>query len=398
MPAVRRRGGLPSRLGTVLAAAVLATLMVLTALSACTSSGSDPSPSGAGTDGGDGSAASGSAAAAEARSAADLGGMAGLIEAAKKEGRLNVIALSPDWVNYGEVISTFQRRYGITVVSEEPAGTSQDEINAVNDLRDTERAPDVLDLGMPVARANTDLFAPYQVITWEDIPEEQKEPTGLWVQDYGGYMAIGYDSAQVDEPTSVADLLKADYQGKVALNGDPNQSHAALVAVVMASMATGGSADDVTKGIDFFRQLRQVGNLLPVQASPVTIRDGATPVVFDWDYMTVEAAADVPTWKVFLPSNAIIGGYYAQAINKDAPHPAAARLWQEFLFSDDGQNLWLRGGARPVRLEAMSKLGTADTEALKRLPPMDATATFLTDDQVAAARERLTAEWAKAVS
>ena len=51
-------------------------------------------------------------------------------------------------------------------------------------------------------------------------------------------------------------------------------------------------------------------------------------------------------------------GYYFQAINKDAPHPAAARLWQEFLYSDEGQNLWLKGGARPVRADAMVKAGT----------------------------------------
>ena len=46
-----------------------------------------------------------------------------------------------------------------------------------------------------------------------------------------------------------------------------------------------------------------------------------------------------------------IAGYYFQAINKDAPHPAAARLWEEFLYRDEGQNLLLGGGARPVRAD-----------------------------------------------
>ena len=62
-------------------------------------------------------------------------------------------------------------------------------------------------------------------------------------------------------------------------------------------------------------------------------------------------------WKVFVPQNAVLGGYYAQAINKDAPHPAAARLWEEFLYSQaatGGQNLWLKGGARPVEQAAMT--------------------------------------------
>ena len=42
----------------------------------------------------------------------------------------------------------------------------------------TAAAPDVLDIGMAVALANTSLFAPYEVSTWSDIPAAQKEPSG----------------------------------------------------------------------------------------------------------------------------------------------------------------------------------------------------------------------------
>ena len=66
-----------------------------------------------------------------------------------------------------------------------------------------------------------------------------------------------------------------------------------------------------------------------------------------------------------MPTDGLFAQYYAQAINKNAPHPAAARLWQEFLYSDEGQNLWLAGKARPVRLDAMTDAGTAD-KALRR--------------------------------
>ncbi len=186
----------------------------------------------------------------------------------------------------------------------------------------------------------------------------------------------------------------------MALNGDPTQANAALVGVMMASVANDGSADDVSRGIDFFRQLKQAGNFVPVQASPATIKNGTTPVVFDWDYLSLASTLDVPTWKVFLPPNALLGGYYAQAINKDAPHPAAARLWQEFLFSDEGQNLWLKGGARPVRLEAMIEAGTADAAAQEALPKLGAGSepVFLTEEQATKAKEVLATEWAKAIS
>ena len=134
--------------------------------------------------------------AATATSAEDFGSMDDLVKAAQDEGELNVIALPPDWANYGEMISTFEEKYDIEVNSDQPDAASQDEINAANDLAGTDRAPDVFDLGQSVALANTDLFAPYQVETWDDIPDEFKDADGTWVNDYGGYMSIGYDSAK----------------------------------------------------------------------------------------------------------------------------------------------------------------------------------------------------------
>ena len=345
----------------------------------------------------DDSSSEGAKSAATATSAADAGGMDALVAAAKEEGELNVIALPPDWANYGEIIKAFTAKYGIKVNSAQPDGSSQDEINAVNQLKGSGRAPDVLDLGMAVALANTKLFAPYQVSTWDDIPEDQKEPTGLWFQDYGGYMSIGYDSAKVPALTSLQDLLKPEFKNKVALNGDPTQANAALNGVQMASLANGGSLDDISKGVEFFGQLKDVGNFIPVQATTATVKSGETPVVFDWDYLSAAHTGDVPTWKVFIPQNAVLGGYYAQAINKDAPHPAAARLWEEFLYSDDGQNLWLKGGARPVRMAAMADAGTVDEAAAAALPAVSGTPVFLSDEQATKAKTTLASTWAQAI-
>ena len=43
-----------------------------------------------------------------------------LVAQAKKEGKLNTIALPPDWANYGEIMSTFKKKYGITIDDAEP--------------------------------------------------------------------------------------------------------------------------------------------------------------------------------------------------------------------------------------------------------------------------------------
>jgi putative spermidine/putrescine transport system substrate-binding protein len=341
-----------------------------------------------------------SGTAAKATSAADLGGMDALAAAAKKEGQLNVIALPPDWANYGEIIKAFSQKYGIKVNSAQPDASSQDEINAANQLKGQANAPDVFDLGTAVALANNARFSPYTVATWKDIPDALKDPVGAWVNDYGGYMSIGYDAAKVPAPQGVSDLLKPAYKGKVALNGDPTQAGAAFNGVVMAALGTGGTPDDISKGVDFFAQLKKAGNFLPVDPTPATIESGQTPVVIDWDYLNVAQGAKLKgklDWKTVVPANAVVGSYYVQAINGDAPHPAAARLWEEFLYSDEGQNLWLKGGARPVRADAMVKAGTIDKAAYDALPKATGTPVFLNMAQTQAAKEYLAANWSKAI-
>jgi putative spermidine/putrescine transport system substrate-binding protein len=333
-----------------------------------------------------------------AKSAADCGGMDKLVAAAKAEGKLNVIALPRDWANYGKELDTFAAKYGIAITSDNPDGSSQDEVNAVQQLGTTSRAPDVLDVGMAVALANTNLFAPYKVATWADILDSQKESTGIWFQDYGGFMSIGYDSSKVPTITSIDDLFKPDFKGKVALNGDPTKANAALNGVMMANLAEGGSLDDISKGVDFFHRLKVAGNFSKTQATTATVKNGTTPVVFDWDYLSAAHGKDVPAWKVFVPGNAVLGGYYAQAINKTAPHPAAARLWEEFLYSDEGQNIWLQGLARPVRQKAMEASGKIDAAAAAALPPVNGTPQFLSDAQATSAKNYLVANWLKAIS
>jgi putative spermidine/putrescine transport system substrate-binding protein len=350
--------------------------------------------------GGTSNSGSTSCNATTATSAADCGGMDSLVAAAKKEGTLNVIALPPDWANYGAIIDGFKAKYGLKVNSANPNGSSQEEVDAINQLAGTDRAPDVVDVGMKVALANTGIFAPYKVATWKDILDGQKESTGLWVQDYGGFMGIGYESSKVPGGTisSVQDLLGPGFKSRVALAGDPTKSNQALNGVILAAVANGGSLDDVSKGVDFFHALKQAGNYVPVIATAATVKSGQTSVVFEWDYLSTSHGKDVSDWKIFVPANATIGGYYAQAINKQAPHPAAARLWEEYLYSDAGQNLWLKGGARPVRQAAMTKSGKVDAAAAASLPTITGTPQFPTQAQQTAAGAYVAAHWSQAVS
>jgi putative spermidine/putrescine transport system substrate-binding protein len=344
--------------------------------------------------------------AASATSAQDAGGLDALVAAAKAEGTLNVITLPRDWANYGEIMDTFSKKYGIKVNDDNPDGSSQDEINAVKSLKGQDRAPDVLDLGGAFAQsgAKEGLFAPYKVQTWADIPDNQKDTDGAWYNDYGGYISIGCDAKKIPVcPQTFADLKRPQYKGKVALNGDPTKSGSAFAGVFAASLAGGGSFTNIQPGIDYFAALKKSGNYIPVESTPATIEKGETPISIDWDYLnagyTKELAAKGIDWKVAVPADGIYGNFYCQAINKTAPHPAAARLWQEYLYSDEGQNLFLKGSARPVRLPKMTASGKADATLVAALPPVDAAKAQLpSPEQVDAAKKVLTDGWTKALN
>jgi putative spermidine/putrescine transport system substrate-binding protein len=339
--------------------------------------------------------------AAKAQSVQDAGGMDALVAAAKAEGSLNTITLPANWANYGNIITAFQNKYGIKVTDANPDGSSQDEINAVNQLKGQDRAPDVLDLGQSFAigAANQNLLAPYKVASFAQIPDNSKDAQGRWFSDYGGYVAIGYDPARVPvPPTSFADLLKPNYRNQVGINGDPTQASAAFSAVYAAALANKGSFDNIQPGVDYFRQLKSVGNFVPVKGSAATVQSGQTPVLVYWDYLQVsQVQSQVPNYKVAIPTDSAYAAYYTQAISATAPHPAAARLWEEFLYSTEGQNLWLQGAARPILLSTMVANGTVDKAAYAKLPPAPpGPATYPTDAQQTAAKAVVSQQWATA--
>jgi len=340
------------------------------------------------------------ASASTAKSVKAFGGLAGLVKAAKKEGSLNVIALPPDWSNYGAIIKAFQKKYGITINSAQPEANSQEEIDAAVHLKGHDTAPDVFDLGTNVALANTNLFAPYKVMTWKDISASVKQKNGKWYGDYGGYSSIGYNPDVVPAPKSVKDLLKSQYRGKVALNGDPTKANAGFHGLMMVNIAVGGTATNLEPGVAFFHKLYQAGNFLKVNPTPATVQSGQTPVVLDWEYLNAGYAkqfAGQVKWKTLVPKNDVVGAFYDQAINKDAPHPAAARLWEEFLYSNAGQILWLKGLSRPVRIAAMLKAGVIKPRLVKALPKVTGKPLVLTPAQIVKDQAYLTQNWSAAI-
>lgn len=331
-----------------------------------------------------------------------------LYTAAQEEGQVNLIALPPDWANYEGILEAFAEKYpGIDTPVQSPDASSADEITAVETQRGSDTMPDALDVSPPVAlQSVTDgIWDPYTPSLWDEIPENLRDPDGNWVAAYYGIMAIGVNTTIVtgDVPQSFADLREAG-QGQVAINGDPREAGAAFAAVMAASLANGGSFDDIMPGIEYFAELKASGVLSSTAVTPQTVLSGETPIVLDWSYnfpgMIPQIEQAGFTYATAFPNDGVYGSYYSQGVVADGPNPNAARLWIEHILSDEGALGYLEGGAIPARYETLVENGTITDDMLANLPPADliAQVAFPNADQLAAAQQVLKDNWGPMVA
>lgn len=335
-------------------------------------------------------------------SAAAAGGLEKIIEEARKEGELSTIALPNDWANYGEMKKAFFEKYSFLKHNDlNPDANSAQEIEAIkaNAGNKGPQNPDVIDVAFLFGESSKKegLLQPYKVATWEEIPAALKDAEGYWWADYYGAMAFEVNTAVVKNiPQDWSDLLKPEYKGQVALAGDPTGSGQAINSVWAAALGNGGSLDNAQPGLEFFKKLNDAGNLLPVIARPATIAKGETPIALRWDYNALsnrDQNAGNTEIAVVIPKSGTLAGVYVQGISAYAPRPFAARLWMEFLYSDEGQLIWLKGYATPARFEAMRKANTISQDLLDKLPKTDAPVAFPTGAQITKANDAIKTGW-----
>jgi len=330
-----------------------------------------------------------------------------LIAASKTEGELTTIALPHDWANYGEMIETFKTKYGVKINELDPNAGSADELAAIEANKDSKgpQAPDTVDVGVGhTANAMAKgLFAKYKVSTWDTI--EMKDPDGYWWAEYYGALCFEVSKPAIENsPQDWEDLLKPEYKGKVAMAGDVLKSNQSVMTVYAAGLSRAGG--DKTKaaeaGLQFWKEVNDAGNFIPVIADQGTIAQGETPIVMEWDYLALanrDALAGNPDTEIVIPKTGVIAGPYAGAISAYAPHPYTARLWWEFIMSDEGQLIYLKGYAHPIRFNDMAKRGVVPADLAAKLPPAEAyaNAVFLSVEELQAATTYITENWRSVV-
>lgn len=330
-----------------------------------------------------------------------------LVASAQAEGTVNLIALPDSWANYKGILQSFRDLYGIENPVQNPDASSADELTAIETLRGQSGMPEVVDVGPSFAQEMIDrgYAEVYRPTVWNEIPDALKNEDGYWVGAYYGLLSIATNATLVPNvPTTWADLKKPEYKGMVTLNGDPREAGAAFATVMAASLANGGSFDDITPGIEYFAELKQLGNLNTVDVTPANLLSGEVVIALDWTYNFPGIQADIEEagfdFQIVVPSDGVYGGFYAQSVVTDAEHPCAARLWLEHLVSNEGALGYIEGGAIPARLGAMLEAGAVPADIAANLPPAELVEkiAFPTPDQVSAAKTALTDNWGPMVA
>jgi putative spermidine/putrescine transport system substrate-binding protein len=329
-------------------------------------------------------------------------------DCAAEGNKVNLIALPDEWANYKGILESFGEKYpDIEHPVATPNASSREEMEAVQTLAGQDDMPDNVDVSPAIAQEMVDagLFEPYVPTVIDEIPEGLVDADNNWTAAYYGIMAISTNTTIVENaPKTFADLKKPEYEGQVALNGDPRESGAAFAAVMAASLANGGSADDILPGIEFWAELKSSGNLASTDVTQATVLSGETPIAIDWSYNVPGLAAQLEeaglTVETNFPTDGVYGGFYGQGVVADSPHPSCSKLWLEHILSNEGALGYLEGGAMPARYEALVEAGLVDEAAKVNLPPDEliSQVEFLTPAQIAAAAEVLGENWGPMVA
>jgi putative spermidine/putrescine transport system substrate-binding protein len=366
----------------------------------------------------------------KAKNVTEAGGLDALVKAAKKEGKLALITTPRDWANYGAIHDAYEKAFGVKVTVDNPDGSSQYEIDTMKTAPKSKQ-PDSIDIGpLVVAQltppGGTPLSSPYKVINWNDIPKAAKDPNGLWYGNYGGKLAIVYNTTLATVPTKASDFTKPEYKGIVGITGDPTSSNQAFMSLLAASIGNGGSKNlsDVTKGLELFKAVKTQAPLVKVNGT--NLATGVAKLGFMWDFNALgivpAAKAAGLDLKFVYPSDFVLQAPpYINAVNAKSPNCANARLWQEFVYSQNkgktaaeltaadlklsgsklfakmqgGQNYFQQSGADPIMSAAMAKKKLLLPSLLDfKVPSTAKVVGPATISDVLAAREQVISSWA----
>lgn len=299
----------------------------------------------------DSSAAAESEASEAADGAVDLNALTldEIIEGAKAEGHVESVGMPDSWANWGLSWEGLEAEYGITHADTDMSSAEELQMFATEGENGTK---DIGDVGFAFGSQaiEQDLVQGYKTSYWDSVPDWAKAEDGKWMVAYTGCTTFLTNTELVsDVPTSWADVKAGDYT--VAL-GDINGG-TAQAAVIASAYAFGGSLDNLDPAFEFWTELAEAGRINTLDILQANFESGEVSMGVIWSYTAIPYKEQISQYamEATIPSDGSIMSGYASVINKYAPHPYAAALAREYIFSDAGQANLAKAGAIPTRTD-----------------------------------------------
>lgn len=263
----------------------------------------------------------------------------------------------PEWADWASQLKVIKEATGITVPHDNKnSGQSLSQLIA-------ERASPVADivyLGVTfgIQAKKEGVVAPYKPAFWNEIPDGLKDPEGHWFTIHSGTLGLFVNVDALGGkpvPKGWKDLLKPEYKGMVGYL-DPTSAFVGYVGAVAVNLALGGTLDNFTPAITFFKELQKNNPIVPKQTSYARVVSGEIPILFDYDFNTYRAKyKDKINAAFVIPVEGTVIVPYVMSLVKNGPNPEGAKKVLDHLMSDTGQAVWANAFLRPIRAKAMSK-------------------------------------------
>jgi iron(III) transport system substrate-binding protein len=303
-----------------------------------------------------------------------------LIEAARKEGRISYYSALE--LNTAERLGkAFEAKYPGIAVRVERSGAerifqriAQEQASGINavDVANSTDPAHYLDW------KSKDWLAPYLP---DDVakyfPADQVDAEGMYATSCAWIETIGYNTNLVkaeDAPKGYLDLLDPKWQGKI-VKAHPGYSGAIMTATFVLSRELGW---------EYFEKLAQQ-KVLQVQSAadpPKKLILGERAVMADGnDYNLLLLKEQGKPVEVVYASEGAPLIIVPSGVFRNAPNPNAARLFQSFFFSAEGQQLLVDEFAhRSFHSQVKEKPGRLPLSALKLLKSDPATVLAQSED------------------
>jgi putative spermidine/putrescine transport system substrate-binding protein len=263
----------------------------------------------------------------------------------------------PEWADWASQLKSIKAATGISVPHDNKnSGQTLSQLIA-------EKARPVADIAyfgvtFGIQAKKDGVTAPYKPAFWNEIPDGLKDPEGHWFTIHSGTLGLFVNADALGGkpvPKGWKDLLKPEYKGMVGFL-DPTSAFVGYVGAVAINNALGGSMDNFTPAIAYFKELQKNSPIIPKQTSYARVVSGEIPILMDYDFNAYRAKYKDKANAVFvIPVEGTVIVPYVMSLVKDGPNPENGKKVLDHLMSDQGQAVWANAFLRPVRAKAMSR-------------------------------------------